>query len=315
MRGQVIYVYRKILWFALAAVLVFSVAACGKKQSSGANAEDTPGQDNSGAGASAGTVSDGNESDNEAEIDFPFDDTDLRPGNPYDWLDEDAGDEDDQDPVFDSSDWTDEDYEMHGVERPDASVAVNDLIRFGKYNWVVLDVKDGTALVLCESSIDFMPYIYGEIHPTVWAVSAARKWLNEGFIKDSFMAEEKDRIIESNVVTKENPWFKIAGCDDTKDKVFLLSIEEVVQYFGDSGALGNREDVDSWAISDIYNDARMTTYLDTEMSTWWWLRSPGMNDIYASCIDKDGSINVGGEYAGGGGGGVRPAMWIVLQAG
>ena len=306
---------RKIFFIVIAAALVISAAACGGKQDPGADSANSPSEQNTDPGSNSDGDNDGESSDTEVVIDFPWDDTDLRPGNPYDWLEEDSDDEENQDQFFEHSEWTDEDYAMHGVERPDASTVSRDLIRFGKYNWIVLDVQDGMALVLCETSVDFMSYIGGEIHPTVWQNSAARIWLNKGFLSDSFTAEEIDRIIETNVVTKANPWFKIAGCADTKDKVFFLSIEEVVQYFGDSGALSGRNDEDSWAISDVYNEDRATTYLDSGISTWWWLRTPGMNDIYTSCIDKDGSINVGGEYAGGGGGGVRPAMWIKLQGG
>jgi hypothetical protein len=35
------------------------------------------------------------------------------------------------------------------------------------------------------------------------------------------------------------PGVTVSGGNDTTDKIFILSIEEVVQYFGDSGQLAN----------------------------------------------------------------------------
>ena len=306
---------KKLSWLTLAVAVLFSVSACGGKQNAATDNGDKPQ-----AGSqeeikspdksdSSGKQDAGDDADSGEIIDLPWEDGYEKPGNPYDWLD----DEDDEPDVqFEHSFWDDNDYSQHGVMKPVSSVTVGDRVLIGRYNWIVLELKNGAALVICETSVDFMAFAGGEIHPTTWSNSGIRSWLNEGFYRDSFAADEKERIMDTDVINDSNPWFGIDGGANTKDKVFLLSIDEILTYFGDSGDLRSGKGKDAWVINDMYDQRRVTTYLDTDILTWWWLRSPGMNDIYSSCIGKDGCINVGGEYAGGGGGGVRPAIWFTL---
>ena len=58
----------------------------------------------------------------------------------------------------------------------------------------------------------------------------------------------------------------------TKDRIFLLSIEEVVKYFGDSGQFKNRPK-DAYFIEDQYNSARIAEDADG-IVFWWWRRPP-----------------------------------------
>ena len=52
---------------------------------------------------------------------------------------------------------------------------------------------------------------------------------------NTFTDEERSRILPRDVHNTDNGWFWIRGGNDTVDYIFLLSIEEVVRYFGDSG--------------------------------------------------------------------------------
>jgi hypothetical protein len=85
--------------------------------------------------------------------------------------------------------------------------------------------------------------------------------------------------------------------NDTDDYIFLLSLEEVVRYFGDSGQLANGPSENRNAIDDQYNEARIAY----DFGGWWWLRSPGGGDIGVS------GTRVDDDYHG-----VRPALWINL---
>ena len=59
-------------------------------------------------------------------------------------------------------------------------------------------------------------------------------YLNGEFY-NRFSENEKARIAETRVITNNNPWRQnINGGEDTTDKIFLLSIEEVVEHLGDS---------------------------------------------------------------------------------
>ena len=62
-----------------------------------------------------------------------------------------------------------------------------------------------------------------------------RKYLNRDFYQ-SF--SEFDRGEDLKAVTKDN--YSTNGGNPAADKVFLLSIEEVIKYFGDSGQIEAR---------------------------------------------------------------------------
>jgi len=72
--------------------------------------------------------------------------------------------------------------------------------------------------------------------PITWEHSFARRWLNTDFLKQ-FNHDEQSQIIETRVENNDNPYLMISGGNDTNDKVFLLSLDEVLMYFGNSGEL------------------------------------------------------------------------------
>jgi len=195
---------------------------------------------------------------------------------------------------------------------------VGDIIQFGEWDWRVLDVQDGRALIITENAIDRRPY-HEHREDISWETSCLREHLNGEFL-ESFTAIERERIEEISVLNTDNLWYETTGGNDTIDKVFLLSLEEVVKYFGDSGQLQDRPEGRHW-IYDEYNSARIVMIVvndedddgeDNEVALWWWLRSPGYYSYRAAFVYADGRINVGGNYVNYYGGGVRPALWLNL---
>ena len=63
---------------------------------------------------------------------------------------------------------------------------------------------------------------------TTWETCSLRKWLNKDFYDSSFTLEEKALIVESKIINNDNPWYGTKGGRDAVDKLFLLSVEEVV---------------------------------------------------------------------------------------
>ena len=111
------------------------------------------------------------------------------------------------------------------------------------------------------------------------------------------------------------------------DRIFLLSIDEVLLYFGDSGLVDKGAAMSADArhayaydelfvdrISDHYNQARRVWNLDGTAS-WWWLRSPGRSPGRAVVVRSDGGLLVGGYnvFWEGGSIGIRPALWLNLE--
>jgi hypothetical protein len=71
-------------------------------------------------------------------------------------------------------------------------------------NWIVLEVKDGMALLLSESVFPDRHYMDTTAAAT-WEASAIRTYLNTEFINTMFKPEERAAIIRTNIVTDNNP--------------------------------------------------------------------------------------------------------------
>ena len=187
---------------------------------------------------------------------------------------------------------------------------VGGIIEFGGRNWLALDVQGNYALIITENTCIIGEGRYNLFRGAItWAGSSIRQYLNEIFLK-SFSLQDRARIRETYVINNDNPWFGSNGGDNTRDRIFLLSIEEAVRYFGDSGQLQNRPPGIRW-ISDEYDSARIARN-DAGTAIWWWLRSPGRYQHLAAGIDPGGVISLYGTGVSNTSGGVRPALWLNL---
>jgi hypothetical protein len=211
-------------------------------------------------------------------------------------------------------------------------------IQFGGYDWYVLDKQDGKKLIITEKVIEKRPYHHAETAVT-WETCDMRAYINGEFY-NSFSEADRERIIEVTNETPNNPWYGTSGGNPTTDRIFLLSIEEVVKYFGDSGQIKTRYMYPSpygdWCkdeflpwIDDEYSLNRRAVDEDGIVCNYW-LRSPGSNERCATnvmgfCGDgyDQGGIMVSGncdlvdghfQFDGDGGLtnaiGVRPALWL-----
>jgi hypothetical protein len=200
------------------------------------------------------------------------------------------------------------------------SVKIGQTITFGGYIWKVLDVQGSMALVITEDIIELRPYnaVYDFV---TWETCTLRYYLNNDFY-NTFSEKERDMIIETVVYNPDNLWYGTPGGNDTVDRVFLLSLEEVDKYFGNSGDYLNTRGLPDksdppWWFTNQYDSAREAKYngsLDR-----WWLRSQGRYNSHASFVDDEGEVRVSAfseaafvdfRYTG-----VRPAMWLDLRRG
>jgi hypothetical protein len=161
-------------------------------------------------------------------------------------------------------------------------------VKFGKYNWRVLDVQDGKALLLTEDIIGKRPY-----HTTstivMWSKCNLRRYLNVELLQ-TFSSEEQIRILEVNNTTQRAS--KTGGDNIAVGSIFLLNIGEAIRYFDD-------------------NNARIAKYENSKIY-WWWLRSPGYIDGNAAFVTENGAVFDRGLNADEESGGVRPALWLKL---
>jgi hypothetical protein len=187
----------------------------------------------------------------------------------------------------------------------------NDMITFGNYNWQVLNIKDDRILLVTEDIIELRWYHSGFVD-TTWADCELRKYLNVEFY-NTFDPKEKAKIIAVENQNPDNPWFKTKGGVKTIDNIFLLSLEEVCEYFGDTKENLNIKGKQKWLISDENDQERQAKY-ENEFH-WWRLRSPGYYGRTSASVNSKGNVYVRGNGIYGrpkDGGGVRPALWLRL---
>ncbi len=197
---------------------------------------------------------------------------------------------------------------------------VGDKISFGSYDWRVLDIQNNTALIITECIIEKRAY-HDAYKDITWADCSLRNYLNSEFY-NKFNATDQSRIIPALNKNPDNQWYGSKGGADTRDSIFLLSIEEVVcQYFGDSSSklYNPGKNQRYWFERKDENNSKRIAMREGDKKGWWWLRSPGRVNIKAVYIHGDGNIGIQGNNILKGNisdgecrGGVRPALWLKL---
>lgn len=123
-----------------------------------------------------------------------------------------------------------------------ASIPVGGYITLGTYEqdnnisngkedieWLVLAKETDKMLVISKYGIDCKPY-NEEWEDVTWETCTLRTWLNDEFYNTAFSSKEQKKIAETKVVNDDNPISGAKGGNDTKDKVFLLSMDETLEY-------------------------------------------------------------------------------------
>ena len=212
----------------------------------------------------------------------------------------------------DSADKVNSIYDKYKVEKL-KTAKVGDYVFFGTYEqdnntsngkenveWLVLEVKDGKALVISKYALDCKQYNTSYTGAT-WETCTLRKWLNNDFINSTFSAEESAMIPTVTVSADKNPEYSTNPGKATHDQVFLLSITEVNKYFGSDSARQCKPT--DYAVAN-------GTWKSDNGLCWWWLRSPGSIRSSAAIVDRDGDVNEGGNRVINADDAVRPALWI-----
>ena len=169
--------------------------------------------------------------------------------------------------------------------------------------WIVLAREENKALIVSKYAIDCKRYNEKNASVT-WESSTIRKWLNNEFINCAFNSSEQDKIQLTCVKNPDNTEYGTEGGNDTSDKIFLLSIDEVMKYFKDNRA--------RMCKPTIYATSQ-GAYEECEYEVGyglWWLRSPGVQQNRAAVISCGGLIGARGDFVHCTGCGVRPAMWV-----
>ena len=199
--------------------------------------------------------------------------------------------------------------------------------------WEVLSEEDGKLLLISLHILDSMPYDATGSDNATWETCSLRRWLNNDFMNAAFTRSESDCIMTTTLSNQNNPIGGLGG-NDTDDKVFILSVDELLKYYDpedlyeyDNGIYSPWfvREVTPYAISSGifhtvltdedylgYNTFQFYTMDCLGMDTGtWWLRSPG-NFNYTACLVYAFGTTGWNSYTNTdeSGRGIRPVIWL-----
>ena len=149
--------------------------------------------------------------------------------------------------------------------------------------WKVLSNNGSTLFVVANQGLDCKNY-HETFTSVTWETCSLRSWLGNQFYNTAFSAAEQSAIVTQTVVINDNPYYNTEGGNNTSDKVYLRSIEEVTNpAYGFCVDNGTRSAGRRFQTSD-YSNARGVYRSGYEGSCWRWLRSP--------CDDSDSAAGV-----------------------
>ena len=226
----------------------------------------------------------------------------------------------------------------------DTNIEEVDTVKFGSYvqngndkepiEWIVLDKQDNKVFLLSKYILDCKCYS-SEWKNDTWNTCDLRKWLNNDFFRQAFSANEQRKINTTKVINS-NLGYGLNGGESTEDKVFCLSIEEVMKYFGygvkevfgyrigkiiaTKGTDYARTINNNGINLKVYSLSNSPSYTDPIHwaigNSSFWLRSPSEDNSFYSInriavVSYLGFIDaIIGDNVDVRSNGVRPAIWV-----
>lgn len=202
------------------------------------------------------------------------------------------------------------------------AVRPGDIARFGHWEqdgdaangaepieWIVLDVKDGIATLLSREVLEARAY-NGLGMSVTWEMCSLRRWLNGDFFDAAFDDAEKDTIEETEVTADRNPFSPDTDPGaNTRDSVYLLSIDEALRYFG---SIHIRPAMPTEAA--ISHGVYVSDTSGEVGTSLWWLRTPGHYSDSATYVVSNNRLMESGNDVSKGNYGVRPVVRTRLSS-
>lgn len=180
-----------------------------------------------------------------------------------------------------------------------------DTVTFGRYKlgdnddysdieWLVLEKKNGKALLLSKYILDVGSHIDEELNIS-WNESKISKFLNEVFLNSAFSFANQLNILSN----------------DDGDRIFLLSKDECKKYFG-KAIISKEKEEKGLEVNKRLRSVmakRVENDIETEYKNIFWLRTKGFDELSFMIVDKYGFIDEHG-YASYMNLGIRPAIYV-----
>ena len=193
---------------------------------------------------------------------------------------------------------------------------IGDIVTYGNYEqdgfysngeetieWIVIARdRDNHALLLSRYCLDALPYNEdgGDV---TWEDSSIRAWLNGEFLESAFGGDPNGFICTAECKTKDGRSGTDGG-ENTTDRIFLLAVYEVTQYFPKESS--RRAPVTEYA-------KEQGAEYDKNGNGWWWLRTPGKTQDMAAGVHTAGGVNYDGRDVDRTDLCIRPALWLDLD--
>lgn len=193
---------------------------------------------------------------------------------------------------------------------------IGDIVTYGNYEqdgfysngeetieWIVIARdRDNHALLLSRYCLDALPYNEdgGDV---TWEDSSIRAWLNGEFLESAFGGDPNGFICTAECKTKDGRSGTDGG-ENTTDRIFLLAVDEVTQYFPKESS--RRAPVTEYA-------KEQGAEYDKNGNGWWWLRTPGKTQDMAAGVHTAGGVNYDGRDVDRTALCIRPALWLDLD--
>lgn len=178
--------------------------------------------------------------------------------------------------------------------------------------WIVLDRQEGKVLLLSKYVIDYKQYNKTREN-TTWETCSLQEWLNDEFYRNSFDNEECNRIQITYLRNKAPVMHRTNGGNDTHDRIFCLSDEEISKYFFN---MPWRFEFRKKIATRATEYAKSKGHYEPDLFNMWysnnseyWLRTPAYkSQDEVECVSRGGFLSV--PYYVNQNFGVRPALWV-----
>lgn len=208
--------------------------------------------------------------------------------------------------------------------------------RYEPIKWRVLSTAGGQAFLQADLALDDQMY-NNNLTSVTWESSSMRSWLNgygpeknkpqkdyrnDSFLQDAFTSAQQQAIRTTEVENADNLQYGTEGGNNTTDKIFLLSEQEV--YGTKASSYGFAESYDTY---DEARRRKSSTYTKAK-GVWsnhgegagydgkccWWLRTPGDCTRYTVKVANNGYVDRSGSYVRDNDNGVCPALNLNLSS-
>ncbi|MCR4593935.1 MAG: DUF6273 domain-containing protein [Clostridiales bacterium] len=169
-----------------------------------------------------------------------------------------------------------------------AQAKPGNVIYFAKTDWYLADRSGDRVLLIKKSSFDLTPDMadFDKDKNLTWESSTIRSYLNGDYLKQGFTDGEIRMITSTKLKADKNPIYGTSGGNDTEDRVFLISTEELEKY---------------------------SDYINKTTKRCWWTRTSGAHEGSLVFVDIDKAVLYYGYEMTESDIKVKPAMWIDLN--